>query len=478
MTTIRTILSTLFFATAAASMGQQVDRLGVADMSIARKDSASLSVELTVKPSLLRLGTDRLMRVTPVLRSADGQFEKELPSYSIAGKNQYYYTIRSRSQDGDVFRSGSNVTERYSYDIPWEDWMGNSKIDFRTKTSACCGAPVMEEDLPVAELDLVPPVIPATADLEYLEPVAKEVKEYALEGRAYVNFPVNRTEIFPDYLNNPLELRKITNSIDTVRDNKDATIESITLTGYASPEGPYDNNVRLAKGRTEAVRHYVSMLYDFAPSVYITASVPEDWAGLRESIDKSAMPMRRQMLDFIDSDYPIEKRNDRFRQLFPADYDWLLKNVYPWLRHTDYLIKYTVRHYSDVDEIRSVMASRPQNLSLDEFYLLAQSYPVGSSEYNEVFEVAVRMYPDEPVANLNAANAALSRGDMTKAERYLLKAGDSVDADYARGMYYAKKKDYDRALIYLEKCNTPKAESAIERVKALKGYKGSVRFLP
>ena len=69
-------------------MGQQVDRLGVADMSVARKDSASLSVEMTVKPSLLRLGTDRLMRVTPVLRSADGQFEKELPSYSIAGKNQ------------------------------------------------------------------------------------------------------------------------------------------------------------------------------------------------------------------------------------------------------------------------------------------------------------------------------------------------------------------------------------------------------
>lgn len=186
--------------------------------------------------------------------------------------------------------------------------------------------------------------------------------------------------------------------------------------------------------------------------------------------------MRSRMLEFIDSDYPIEKRNDRFRQLFPADYDWLLKNVYPWLRHTDYLIKYTVRHYSDVEEIKKVIGTRPQNLSLDEFYLLAQSYPVGSPEYNEVFEVAVRMYPAEPVANLNAANSALSRGDMANAERYLLKAGDSADADYARGMFYAKKKDYDRAITYLEKCNTPKAQSAIERVKALKEFKGSVKF--
>lgn len=476
MTTIRTILSTLFFASAAVSAGQQVGRLGLADMSVSRQDSVTLNVGMTVKPSLCRLGRDQLMRVTPVLRSADGRFEKELPSYSIAGKNQYYHTIRSRGYEGDVFRSGSGNGGSYSYEIPWQDWMGTASLDFRTKTSACCGEPVSESDIPVAEFDLVPPVIPAAADLEYLEPVAKEVKEYALEGRAYVNFPVNRTEIYPDYLNNPLELRKITNSIDTVRDNKDATIESITLTGYASPEGPYANNVRLAKGRTEAVRRYVSLLYDFAPSVYATASVPEDWAGLRESIEKSALPMRSRMLEFIDSDYPIEKRNDRFRQLFPADYDWLLKNVYPWLRHTDYLIKYTVRHYSDVEEIKKVIGTRPQNLSLDEFYLLAQSYPVGSPEYNEVFEVAVRMYPAEPVANLNAANSALSRGDMANAERYLLKAGESADADYARGMFYAKKKDYDRAITYLRKCGTPKAQSAIERVKALKGFKGSVKF--
>ncbi|MDE6399375.1 MAG: hypothetical protein K2L68_00755 [Muribaculaceae bacterium] len=293
-----------------------------------------------------------------------------------------------------------------------------------------------------------------------------------------MNFPVNRTEIYFDYLNNPLELKKITNSIDTVRDNKDATIQSITLTGYASPEGPYSNNVRLAKGRTEAVRDYVSRLYDFAPSAYITSSVPEDWAGLREAVEKSVFPMRDRMLDFIDSDYPIEKRNDRFRQLFPTEYEWFLKNVYPWLRHTDYLIKYTIRHYSDVEEIRKVMATRPQNLSLDEFYLLAKSYPVGSMEYDEVFDVAVRMYPDEQIANLNAANPALSRGDLVGAERFLLKAGDGTDADYARGMYYAKKKDYDKAVDYLEKCGTNKARAAIDRINIIRNFEGTVLFRP
>ena len=49
--------------------------------------------------------------------------------------------------------------------------------------------------------------------------------------------PVNRTEIYPGYMNNTVELKKITNSVDSVRDNPDATIQGITLTGYASPEG-------------------------------------------------------------------------------------------------------------------------------------------------------------------------------------------------------------------------------------------------
>ena len=168
------------------------------------------------------------------------------------------------------------------------------------------------------------------------------------------------------------------------------------------------------------------------------------------------------MLSFIDSDYPIEKRNDRFRELFPADYQFLLKNVYPWLRHTDYLIKYTVRSYTDVEEI----------------YLLANSYPEGSDEYNEVFETAVRLFPNDELANINAANIAMSRDDMLMAESYLLRAGDSGAADYARGMFFAKKKDYQTALEYLMKSSDPKAPEAIRKIADIQTFQGKVNFLP
>ena len=125
----------------------------------------------------------------------------------------------------------------------------------------------------------------------------------------------------------------------------------------------------------------------------------------------------------------------------PADYAFLLANVYPSLRHTDYRISYVVRSYSDPAEILAIMKKRPGNLSLDEFFVAAQSLEPGSPEFNEVFDIAVRMYPDNPVANLNAAITAFNRHDIPAAERYLAKAGNQTQADEVRRAIEASKTD-------------------------------------
>ena len=67
------------------------------------------------------------------------------------------------------------------------------------------------------------------------------------------------------------------------------------------------------------------------------------------------------------------------------------------------------------------MQTQPQKLSLNEFYLVAQTYEPGSVEFNDVFETAVRMYPNDEIANLNAANSAMQRKDVENAKRYLQK---------------------------------------------------------
>ncbi len=79
-------------------------------------------------------------------------------------------------------------------------------------------------------------------------------------------------------------------------------------------------------------------------------------------------------------------------------------------------VNYEVRDFS-VEEAKEIIKTRPQNLSLNEMFLVANTYPTGS-EFIDVFETAVRMYPQSEIANINAATAALSRNELVSAERY------------------------------------------------------------
>ena len=101
------------------------------------------------------------------------------------------------------------------------------------------------------------------------------------------------------------------------------------------------------------------------------------------------------------------------------------------------------------DEIEKIYKVSPQKLSLEEFYILAQTYEPGSEDFNELFETAVRMYPEDPAANLNAANSAILRKDYKRALRYLEKAGNLPEAIYARGALEVYMEDYDTARPYL-----------------------------
>ena len=260
--------------------------------------------------------------------------------------------------------------------------------------------------------------------------------------------------IYPDYRHNTSELRNIQSSIDSVRNDRDITITSVWLKGYASPESPYAHNKELAIGRTTALKKYIQQLYQFESDVITTDYEPEDWAGLRRYVEQSNLEHRTEIIALIDSNLEPDAREWKIKSSYPAEYRFLLQNCYPALRHTDYRIAYTIRSYSDVEEIKRIMRERPQKLSLNEFYLVAQEYVPGTDDFTEVFETAVRMFPDDVIANLNAANAAIRRGDLTGAKRYLAKAGNSPEAVYARGALAIKQKDYDNARRYMSEAKS------------------------
>jgi hypothetical protein len=256
-----------------------------------------------------------------------------------------------------------------------------------------------------------------------------------------------------------------------VRNDPDVRITSLSIKGYASPEGTYANNTRLAKGRTATLKTYVRELYHFPDSVLLTSYEPEDWAGLEAYVDSTNLRNRDAILALIHSSVEPDAKEKMIKSTYPEEYQFLLKNVYPGLRHSDYVVRYVVRTYTSAEEIRRIMKTQPQKLSLRELYIAAQGLEPGGDEYNEAFEIAVRMFPGDEVANLNAANAAMAKGDLKGAARYLDKAGDRGEAVYARGVYAALLKDYETAMRFFAEAareGIAEAEDALRQVEEVK----------
>ena len=89
--------------------------------------------------------------------------------------------------------------------------------------------------------------------------------------------------------------------IDLVQGDKDVTINRISITGYASPEGSLAMNERLSEGRAKALRDYLQSRYPAIPgSLYSVRFGGENWDDLVKALQTSDMPDRQAVRDIID----------------------------------------------------------------------------------------------------------------------------------------------------------------------------------
>lgn len=435
-----------------------VDGVSVSDVKMER-NGAYIAVDMNLGLKDLAVEGNRAVLLTP--RLVNGSDSLDLPSIGIYGRRRYYFYVRNgESMLTDKDEMSYKASEKpdgiaYHNIVSYADWMNGAVLSLHRSDYGCCNTLLARQDGTLGRHTEA-----FFPELVFVQPEAEIMKSRSLSGSAYIDFPVDQTVIYPDYRRNTVELGKIQATIDSVRNDKDVTITSVWLKGYASPESPYKHNTELAIGRTAALKKHIGQLYSFADNVIQTDYEPEDWAGLRRYVEQSNIDHRAEILALIDSDMEPDAKEWKIKRTYPEEYRFMLQNFYPALRHTDYRIDYNIRTFSDADEIKRIMAERPQKLSLNEFYLVAGQYEPGTDEFTDVFQTAVRMFPNDETANLNAANAAIRRDDFGTARRYLDKAGDSAEAVYARGALAVREGDYDTACCYLNKAKEMGLEQA------------------
>ena len=446
----RFIFSLAIFTALSLTASAEVEGVKTHNVRLERNGDYMV-VDMDIDISELDVKSNRAVLVTPAI--VNGEDSLNLASIGVYGRRRYYYYLRegrstlSGFSERSYRRSKRPDTVDYRSIMPYQKWMEGAHLVINRSLYGCCNQKLAGQREVLVENFTTPSTekVYYVPTFVYMKPVAEREKTREIKGSAYIDFPINKTEIFADYRNNAAEITKILQTIDSVRQDSDVSIVSLTIKGYASPEGTYAYNEYLAKERTRALVAYVNNLYHFEQSIVRTSFEAEDWVGLSQRVAQSNLDHRAEILAIIDSERDPDRKEWKIRTTYPEQYSYMQKFIYPALRHSDYAVEYTVRHFTDIEEIKRVLKESPQKLSLEELYLLANEYEQGSDNHHEVFEVAVRMFPSDQIANLNAANSAMQKRDMDAAKRYLKRAGTSAEATYARAAYAAMVEDYDTA---------------------------------
>lgn len=173
-----------------------------------------------------------------------------------------------------------------------------------------------------------------------------------------------------------------------------------------------------------------------------TSGVGEDWVGLRDSVVHSDMEYKNEVLAIIDRYGIHEGREKHLMDLrVGRPYNYMMEHFFPSLRRMELEMIYTVRAFSQ-SESDMLLDERPQDLSLQEMYDVArerntdQTIVHQRTEYGKEYDIAVRYFPNDAIANINAASAALVRGDLEQARKCLENVSDDPLAANNLGVYY------------------------------------------
>ncbi len=414
----------------------------------------------------LDVPSNRYRAFTPIIRSRNGEQETRLKTLIVSGRRQNIVFERDGidelyADNCDNIRRQNDTPQTYSYTdaIDREAWHKNA--DVVVEADLCgCGDKMKNQEYPIATLKEINPW--ELIELANQEPnPEKPMRE--LHGSAYITFVVDRWEMKPDYMDNRRELRKITDTLDIMVADKNITVNTIKIHGWASPESPYNHNHMLATNRAKSLTEWLRKNYNLPATAFAPAeATPENWIGLREAIEKMGtdeLPHKDDIYNDVRSlllkdSIVIARTADateaNIKRRFPQEYQYLLKNVYPGLRRSDYEITFNIRQFNTIEECLDIYRTKPHQLSKHELWRVAQTMQPFTDEYNRVMQTSLNYYPDDEAVNLNLANVALSQHDILKAQTLLERAGNGAAAENARAVIDIVNGKYEDAARHLD----------------------------
>ena len=337
----------------------------------------SLHVQLRMDLNEVRVGRNRAFIFTPQLLGA-GKQQLSLPAVVISG------SIRDRQDRREAalslckectvpylrIRDSRNVSKNITYriSIPYASWMQHAMLLLKQESRECCGNELLAVDtlqcdlglaavagipqLPIAKTKLhpeeavkpkvvKPEPVAVTRPKSIMVSTSKVASATTESVVLYFDYPIGKDDIHPDLKNNRYEIDKIDRLIAPLQRTHFASVKSIRICGYCSPDGNYGDNERLAEARSRFFSIYLRSMYGIPRGLIEVSSVAEDWEGLVDLLMRDNPPYRDAALRVI-SRYGIFNGREKYLMELQggSPYKDMLRHFFPKLRRIEVIVRY------------------------------------------------------------------------------------------------------------------------------------------
>ena len=237
------------------------------------------------------------------------------------------------------------------------------------------------------------------------------------------------------------------------QDRERLNLRNVEVKAYASPEGGFAFNDKLANKRQTTGETYVKgQLKANKISTGIDAGyTAQDWDGFQRLVQASNIQDKDVILRVLSMYKDPQERETQIRNMSEG-FRELAFAILPELRRARLIINYETIGRSD-DEITAQYKQDASKLTADELLYLATL--VDENEQAKVYETTAKLYDKDYRAYNNLATLAIKKGDKETALRYLEQAL-RIDSKASEALA-------NMGLLYLSEGNIEEAERNIAR---------------
>ena len=242
------------------------------------------------------------------------------------------------------------------------------------------------------------------------------------EQEANIKFLIGQANLRKSELQNNSVQEFVRLLSDIAAKQETLRLDNVEVTGFASPDGGYDINDRLASNRRAVAQKYVDQQMKKAGTSgsIDTKYTAEDWDGFKQLVQASNIQDKDVILRVLSMYQDPEEREAQIRNISSA-FRELADGILPQLRRSRLIANYEVIGRSD-DQIKSQLQSDARQLSIEEMlYAGGQLYADNSDKAKEAYTKAAQVYNDARAYN-NLARLAFTNGNYDEAKKMAEKA--------------------------------------------------------